>query len=153
MISNRTMPASMVIPELVYDDVGKAVEWLCRVFGFTVRWQLENHRAQLAVGNGCVVVRETPLRAEGDPPAPEQLRAMRESGRVHSVLVRVEDVDAHHERARQAGAEIVEAPRSHPYGERQYLARDLAGHRWSFSQSIADLAPEDWGGVSGPAAG
>jgi uncharacterized glyoxalase superfamily protein PhnB len=153
MIANRTMPASTVIPELVYDDVGEAVEWLCQVFGFAVRWQLENHRAQLAVGNGCVVVRETPLNAGGEEPAPEQLRAMRESGRLHSVLVRVEDVDAHHERARREGAEIVEAPRSHPYGERQYLARDLAGHRWSFSQSIADVAPEDWGGVSGSAAG
>src|ERR1700709_5795 len=136
MISNRTMPSATVIPELVYDDVGEAVGWLCRVFGFTVRWRLENHRAQLGVGNGCVGVRETPLRAEGDPPPAEQLRAMRESGRLHSVLVRVEDVDAHHERARQAGAEIVEAPRSHPYGERQYLARAPAGHRRAFPQAI-----------------
>jgi uncharacterized glyoxalase superfamily protein PhnB len=151
MIANRTMPAATVIPELVYEDVGEAIEWLCRVFGFAERWRLEDHRAQLAVGNGCVVVRETPLNAGGDVPAHEHLREMRESGRLHSVMVRVEDVDAHHEHARLAGAEIVDAPRSHPYGERQYLARDLAGHRWSFTQSIADVAPEDWGGVPGPA--
>ena len=42
-------------------------------------------------------------------------------------------------------------PEDFPYGERQYAVEDLAGHHWAFSQSIADLAPEDWGGTSGPA--
>ena len=71
----------------------------------------------------------------------------------NSVLVRVGDVDAHHSRARQRGATIVDPPRDQPYGERQYTAEDLAGHRWDFTQSIADLAPEEWGGRSGPALG
>jgi uncharacterized glyoxalase superfamily protein PhnB len=62
------------------------------------------------------------------------------------MIVRVEDVDGHHERAERHGARIVQAPADYRYGERQYTAEDLAGHRWTFSQSIADVAPEEWGG-------
>ena len=56
--------------------------------------------------------------------------------------------DAHHARARRAGATIVAAPADQPYGERQYTAEDPAGHRWTFSETIADVAPEAWGGSS-----
>ena len=66
--------------------------------------------------------------------------------RTHSVLVRVEDVDSHHARAVQAGARIVSPPTSYPFGERQYSALDLGGHRWTFSQTIDDVDPETWGG-------
>jgi PhnB protein len=68
-----------------------------------------------------------------------------------SVMVRVQDAHAHHARARRGGAEIIQALKDFPYGERQYTAQDIGGHQWTFSQSIADLVPEDWGGVSGPA--
>ena len=64
-------------------------------------------------------------------------------------MVRVEDANRHYEHARQHGARILEPPTDHPYGERQYTAEDLAGRRWTFSQSIADVAPEEWGGTSG----
>ena len=74
---------------------------------------------------------------------------MRQSGRLHSTMVRIEDVDAHHERSRELGAHILQDPVSYPYGERQYVCEDLAGHRWCFTQSIADVTPEQWGGVSG----
>jgi uncharacterized glyoxalase superfamily protein PhnB len=67
------------------------------------------------------------------------------------VLVRVADVDAHCERSRGRGARIVAEPRDFSYGERQYTAEDPGGHHWCFSQSIADVAPEEWGGTSGPA--
>jgi uncharacterized glyoxalase superfamily protein PhnB len=66
-------------------------------------------------------------------------------------MVRVLDVDAHHAHAAAHGATILEPPTDFPYGERQYEAEDLAGHHWDFTQSIADVAPEDWGGTSGPA--
>lgn len=66
-------------------------------------------------------------------------------------MVRVEDVEAHHARAKRHGARILDEPTDFPYGERQYNAVDLAGHCWTFSQTIADVAPEDWGGRSGPA--
>jgi uncharacterized glyoxalase superfamily protein PhnB len=63
-------------------------------------------------------------------------------------MVRVEDVNGHHEHARSSGAQILQSPTDYPYGERQYTVEDLGGHHWSFSQSIADVAPEEWGGVS-----
>jgi uncharacterized glyoxalase superfamily protein PhnB len=66
-------------------------------------------------------------------------------------MVRVEDVDVHHARAQARGARILDAPTDYPYGERQYNAEDLCGHRWTFSQTIADVAPEDWGGQSSSA--
>ncbi len=58
MLANRSMPRSTVIPELAYPDVGEAVDWLCDVFGFTVRVRMGNHRAQLNVGEGAVVLTE-----------------------------------------------------------------------------------------------
>ena len=132
-MDNRSMPASTVIPVLPYEDVGEAVSWLCETFGFSERWRAGGHRAQLAVGDGCVAVTEG-----GSASA----RA--------NVMVRVEDVDAHYEQARRQGAEITGQPTDHPYGERQYNAVDLGGHQWTFSQSIAAVAPEDWGATPGP---
>ena len=59
--------------------------------------------------------------------------------------MRVEDVDAHCARARQFGARIVGEPKTAEFGERQYTAEDLAGYRWTFSQTVADVDPNDWG--------
>jgi uncharacterized glyoxalase superfamily protein PhnB len=61
-------------------------------------------------------------------------------------MVRVADVDAHHARATAKGARVLGTPTDYPYGERQYSALDLGGHRWTFSQSIADIDPASWGG-------
>ena len=131
MLTNRSMPAGAVIPVLGYENVAEAADWLCETFGFTERWRAGSHRAQLAVGDSAV--------------------AITEGGSCRSnVMVRVDDVDAHHERARER-AQILGPPADYPYGERQYTAVDLGGHSWTFSQSIADVAPEDWGGMSGPA--
>lgn len=63
------------------------------------------------------------------------------------VAAAVDDVDAHCERAEQLGARIVARPTDHPFGERQYTAEDFAGRQWVFSQTIADVAPESWGGT------
>ncbi len=139
MLPNRSVPSSTVIPELVYDDVERAVEWLCQAFGFAVRWQAGDHRAQLHVGDGAVVVRDRPPDVDAGAAMP---------GACSSVLVRVEDVDARFARAVACGAQVVRGLRDHPYGERQCTVEDLAGHRWTFTQSIADVAPEQWGGVS-----
>jgi uncharacterized glyoxalase superfamily protein PhnB len=61
--------------------------------------------------------------------------------------VRVDDVDEHHSRARAAGATITHPPTTYPFGERQYSAQDPCGHRWTFSQSVADVDPSEWGGA------
>jgi uncharacterized glyoxalase superfamily protein PhnB len=132
MLSNRSVPPCTVIPVLSYPDVGEAADWLCNAFGFTVRLRVGNHRIQLKAGDGCIVL------AEGNVPADS----------AHLVMVRVPDADSHHNRARQHGAQILSLPTDFPYGERQYNAKDFAGHRWTFTQSIADVAPEEWGGTS-----
>jgi uncharacterized glyoxalase superfamily protein PhnB len=63
-----------------------------------------------------------------------------------AVMVRVADIDSHYERAERFGARIVSRPTDYPYGERQYTAEDPGGHQWTFSQTIADVDPETWGG-------
>jgi PhnB protein len=137
MLSNRTMPSCAVIPQLVYDDVAEALTWLCERFGFSERWRAGDHRAQLSFGDSTIVVTE-PRTSKVLP------------GR-QSLLIRVDDVDTHHRRVRDSGAKVIQEPKDFPYGERQYTVEDLGGHHWTFSQSIADVAPEDWGGTSGPA--
>jgi uncharacterized glyoxalase superfamily protein PhnB len=135
MLKNRSIPQCTVIPELAYPDISKASDWLCAAFGFTLRLRIANHRAQLNVGDGAVVLTEL---AEGQ--------------RVdvgHSVMVRVENVDRHHERASQHAAHVLRAPADHPFGERQYTVEDFAGRRWTFTQTIADVDPATWGGTPG----
>ena len=62
-------------------------------------------------------------------------------------MVRVHDVATHCEQARAHGARIVMEPTDFEYGERQYTAEDPAGHQWTFSETLADIAPEAWGGI------
>jgi uncharacterized glyoxalase superfamily protein PhnB len=57
----------------------------------------------------------------------------------------VDDVDEHHDKAKSAGVRIVEDPNETIYGERQYGAEDLGGHRWLFSQHARDISPDEWG--------
>jgi uncharacterized glyoxalase superfamily protein PhnB len=123
--------------------VGQAIDWLGNAFGFTLRLRIFNHRAQLNVGDGTVIVTE---QHEDDSPGSQKHRV---GGLAHSVMVRIPDVDGHCERAKQHGARILSPPADYPYGERQYTAEDLAGHCWTFSQSIADIDPEAWGGTPG----
>jgi uncharacterized glyoxalase superfamily protein PhnB len=69
-------------------------------------------------------------------------------GKGHSVTIRVEDADAHCERGRTCGARITQDQLTQPYGERQFNTEDFAGHSWTFSQSVADVHPAEWGGTA-----
>jgi uncharacterized glyoxalase superfamily protein PhnB len=137
MLSNRSIPRATVIPVLAYPDVNQAAAWLRDAFGFSVRLRIGNHRVQLNVGDGAVIVREM---------RPNEVSVARGAG--HSITIRVADADAHCKRAREHGARITQEPVTHPYGERQYNAEDLAGYSWTFSQSVADVHPEEWGGTA-----
>jgi len=141
MVVNRTTGTASVVPELVYGDVEEATDWLCEYFGFTAVWRAGGHRARIAFGNGVVILADAD--AQYGRAAPK-----RDTPRCHSVMVKVDDVDAHHQRARELGAVILSPPTDYSYGERQYSVQDLEGHHWTFTQAIADLAPEDWGGAS-----
>jgi uncharacterized glyoxalase superfamily protein PhnB len=137
--ANRSIPPATVIPVLIYPDVRGAVDWLGTAFGFVERVRIgENHRSQLTFGDGAVIVGD--VRNERRPPQPGAV--------THSVMVRVDDAHAHCERARAHGARILMEPTDFEYGERQYTAEDPVGHQWTFSETLADVAPEEWGGTS-----
>jgi uncharacterized glyoxalase superfamily protein PhnB len=136
------MPPGTIIPELVYRDLDAAVAWLCTTFGFQERLRIGNHRSQLVLGDASVIAVAQPAGH-----APDVLDAPRHGELTHSLMVRVEDVDRHYAHANLCGARIIAPPADFPYGERQYTAEDLAGRRWTFSQSIADVDPQEWGGV------
>ena len=118
--------APNVFPFTRYADANAAIEWLSRAFGFK---ELAVYRddtgavqhAEMSLGPGIVMF------GEGDPS---------EQG----VYVAVDDVDAHYERAKVAGADIVREIEDTPYGSREYTARDLEGHLWSFGTYRPEVA-------------
>ena len=140
MLTNRSAPPATVTPVLVYPDVREAVAWLERAFGFGERVRIgEDHRAQLRVGeDGSIVVADV----RRDRVAPS-------GGVVTQVIkIRVPDVDAAFARARDAGAKVLEEPHTWEYGERSGVVEDPAGHRWELTQTVRDVEPEEWGGVT-----
>jgi uncharacterized glyoxalase superfamily protein PhnB len=141
MLTNRSAPPVTVTPVLVYPDVRAAVAWLGTAFGFKERVRVgEAHRAQLRVGeDGAVIVADV----HGNQVAP------REGSVTHIIKVRVPDVDAAFVRAREeAGAGAIQEPTTYEYGERSCILEDPAGHRWELTQSVRDVEPEEWGGVT-----
>jgi uncharacterized glyoxalase superfamily protein PhnB len=138
MQRNRSMPTPLVIPVLIYPDVRQAVAWLEQVFGFAERLQIgEDHRSQLAFGEGALIVAD--VRHAPVPPTPGQVSQL--------VVLRVDDIDAGFERAVAAGSTVVHEPHTWEYGERQATVDDYAGHRWTLSQTVADVDPAEWGGL------
>ena len=140
MLTNRSAPPATVTPVLIYPDVRAAVTWLESAFGFEERVRIgDAHRAQLRVGaDGAIVVAE----ARSDQLAPS-------AGVVtHLVKVRVPDVDAAFARVRGFGARVVEEPTTHEYGERSCMFEDLASHRWELTETVRDVEPEEWGGIT-----
>ena len=140
MQTNRSAPPATVTPVLVYPDVRAAVAWLEEALGFEERVRIgDSHRAQLRVGSdGAVVVADVGsdrVQPEGD-------------GMTHLVKVRVPDVDAAFARALARGARVVEEPTTWEYGERSGVLQDIGGHRWELTQTVRDVAPEEWGGTT-----
>ena len=138
MPTNRSIPTATVIPVLVYPDVRAAVAWLNSAFGFVERVRIgDSHRSQMRIGaDGGVIVAD--VHGERRPPQPGVV--------THVIKVRVADVDAQFERARTHGARVLQEPTDFEYGERECTVEDLAGHRWQFTQTLRDVAPEEWGG-------
>jgi uncharacterized glyoxalase superfamily protein PhnB len=137
MKANRSIPPPTVIPVLTYPDVRAAVAWLTTAFGFAERVRIgESHRAQMSIGaDGAVIVAEV----GGENHAPQR-------GIVTHVLkVRVGDVNVRFEQACAHGAKVIEPPTEREYGETECTFEDPAGHRWQFTQTIRDVAPEEYG--------
>jgi uncharacterized glyoxalase superfamily protein PhnB len=125
-----------VISSLRYQDAPKAIDWLCRAFGFERHLVVPGEgdtiaHAQLTFGRGMIMLGSSGTHGGGFD---ELVKAPGELGGVgtQSVYVIVDDADAHLARARAAGAEIVLDIEDKDYGGRGYTCRDLEGHVWSF---------------------
>jgi uncharacterized glyoxalase superfamily protein PhnB len=137
---NRSVPVDTVLPHVIYQNLPDALAWLTRTFGFTEHYHYGEplSGAQVYLGNAYIMLKA----ARPGTASPAQL-----GHGTQSLTVFVEDVDAHHQRAKAAGATIVEELHETCYGERQYGAVDLDGHHWLFSRHAHDLSPDEWGAV------
>ncbi|MGW5786779.1 VOC family protein [Streptomyces sp. NPDC003757] len=125
-----------IYPALRYADARAAIRQLTEAFGFTERAVHEGEdgsvaHAELVQGNGAVMLGSKGRGGRFD-------EAMG-SGGVTGVYVVVADVDAHHRRAVEHGAEILMPPTDQEYGSRDYMARDLEGNVWSFGTYAPEL--------------
>lgn len=119
-------------PEIVYDDAPAALEWLARAFGFEKGEVIEGPDATIAhaemhLGTGTIMPKSPMAETEFGLNSPRALGGINQC-----LYVAVKDPDAHYARAKAAGAEIVMEPFDTDYGARNYCARDLEGHLWSF---------------------
>ena len=132
-----------------YQDAQAAIEWLCQAFGFAVRLKVEGEggrieHSELTYGEGLVMVGQ-----EGGSSAERPWKARMRSPRsldganTQCLMLFVDDADAHCAHARQQGAQIVEEPATHDYGDdywadRSYGALDPEGHLWWITQRVRD---------------
>ena len=131
---------------IFYDDPVKAIDWLCRVFGFEVRLKVEGEggrieHSELVFGDGLIMVSSIGGKSTRTEPLPGKSPRALGGAITQALCVIVDDVDAHCERARAAGARIIDPPTTSDYGEeywtdRSYRAADLEGHNWWFMQRL-----------------
>ena len=125
-----------IVPYLAYDDAPAAIAFLCEAFGFeeSLRVPMPDGRighAELELRGNALMLASSHPEIGFVGPAKQQT--------LHSQLyVEVDDVDAHCERARAAGATIASEPEDKPYGDRAYQAVDPEGHRWGFWSALPD---------------
>jgi predicted enzyme related to lactoylglutathione lyase len=138
MIENRSVPPDTILPHVHYQDLAEAIAWLTKAFGFAEHYHYGDplSGAQIHFGNAWIMLKQ----ASPDCQSPAQL-----GYGTQSLSVFVDDVDAHFQRAKAAGAKILEEPHETVYGEFQYAAEDLDGHHWLFSRHARDLSPDEWG--------
>jgi uncharacterized glyoxalase superfamily protein PhnB len=153
MVVNRSAPPGTVVPSLIYEDVAAAIDWLCTTFRLTERLRAARPdgtvgHAQISIGEGSVTLGEARVGQGFASPDTAVFRPPRREEVSMTISVSVEDVDQHFEHVRGSGARILQPPETYPYGERQYTVEDLAGYRWTFTQSIADVAPGEWGATT-----
>lgn len=131
-----------------YEDAAAAIPWLCRAFGFEVRLKVEGEggrieHSELVFGDGLVMVGTAGGKSERPVPLPCRSPRSLGGANTQTLCVCVDDVDAHCERARAAGARIADEPATQDYGEeywsdRTYRAQDLEGHHWWFMQRVRE---------------
>ena len=130
-----------IVPYLGYRDAAAAIDFLCNAFGFDEWFRLPmpdgrighaelSYQGHLVMLASCY--EELGFRSPQDLPANHS-----------QIKCYVDDVDAHYEQAKKAGATVIGEPSDQPYGERMYRAVDPEGHRWMFSTPLAKGATSD----------
>jgi uncharacterized glyoxalase superfamily protein PhnB len=143
--------AAAFFPDAFYRDPNAATDWLQRAFGFELQLVIDNGdgqiRAHLGFGSARVAVSSESSPAD----QPRRLSPLSVGGgNTQTVHIQLdEDIDAHCERARAAGAKIVQEPETQFYGDRTYRAFDPEGHMWTLAQTLTAMTPEQWDAVSG----
>jgi uncharacterized glyoxalase superfamily protein PhnB len=137
-----------LMPAIFYRDPRAALRWLAEAFGFEVFMLIEDSdgalvHSEMRYGD-CAVMIGSEWSADHQSPASVDGRNTQTT---HISIAT--DVDAHCERARQAGAEIVAAPETQFYGDRTYRCRDPEGHIWTVSQAVQPVTREEAEAVSG----
>ncbi|MCT9081902.1 VOC family protein [Streptomyces fulvoviolaceus] len=125
-----------IYPTLLYTDAKTAIRQLTEAFGFTELSVYEGEdgsvmHAELVQGNGAVMIGSKGTGSSFDA-------VMKDAGTT-GVYVVVDDVDAHHRRAVEHGAEILMPPTDQEYGSRDYMARDAEGNVWSFGTYAPEI--------------
>jgi PhnB protein len=128
-----------VMPYLLYKDSGAALEFLKSAFGLEEKLRMTDEQgrvnhAEVQAGDG-VIMFGTPGQEYKNP---KELGAA-----TQLVYVYVDDVDSHYERAKAAGATIIQEPADQFYGDRTYAAEDPEGHHWSFATHVREVSPEE----------
>ena len=123
-----------ITPYLLYEDVAGALKFLTKAFGFRKYGNPMsgpdgklNHAAMKLGGDDLIMM---------GYPGPKYKNPKRLGQVTQNLYVNVDDVDKHFERAKKAGATILEEPQDTLYGHRRYGAADLEGHHWYFAQEI-----------------
>jgi uncharacterized glyoxalase superfamily protein PhnB len=125
-----------IFPLLRYRDARAAIRWLCDAFGFVELFSVPAsgpavRHAQLRLGSNLIMLGS--VRSDDGLASPEDLGLA-----TQALCVHVEDVDAHCERARAAGADITAPPMDTDFGFREYHVRDLEAHPWTFTSYLPD---------------
>jgi len=140
MPTNRSVPADVILPHVVYQNVADAIDWLIKTFGFREHYRYgppeSPNGAQLHLGEAWIMLKQ----ARPGWASPSQLGSA-----TQSLTIFVDDVAAQFRKVQSAGAKIVEELQETLYGERQFAVEDLEGHHWLFSQHAHDLSPDEWG--------
>jgi uncharacterized glyoxalase superfamily protein PhnB len=140
-------PRQKVVPHLSYEDPFAALDWLCRVFGFTEVKRFDrgddNLTSRLRGPDGGVVMisgSDDEFKEWMRERAPRFEEATGGSWPLltHTITIIVDDVDAHFEQAEFEGAALLGKPRDQPWGVRSYAALDPEGHQWEFATVLND---------------
>ena len=130
---------------IFYRDAGAMIDWLCAAFGFEIRLKIEGEggrieHSEITYGEAVVMV-GAERRGADVKFGMQMLSPLTAAGNTQSLMLHVDDVDAHCAHARAHGAKIVDEPAVHDYGEdywadRSYGAIDPEGHFWWFTQRL-----------------